>query len=196
MGHTRAIEGLAHSQFSRHQPTPYGRCHRDITRRWAAAASMTLAPSTTHGGHPRSRGASVLATMASSVRWSRSISSSSGRSLSLRIAIGTSTAIPSNGLRASRPMRPGGRARPAVVLTHGHSLACPRPAMAGSTMTGQGYEPRRSAGVVLTTRTLRGLSAPRRHEGNGKGPGPSEEQAGLGQQNTDGDPVPLRPAPR
>jgi hypothetical protein len=53
------------------------RCHRDITRRRPPGASMALTPSTTHGGHPVSRGAPVATTMASSVRCSRSISSSS-----------------------------------------------------------------------------------------------------------------------
>src|SRR5262249_35595643 len=42
--------------------------YRDITR---------LTPSTTHGGHPASPGAPVATTMATSVRCSRSISSSS-----------------------------------------------------------------------------------------------------------------------
>jgi hypothetical protein len=34
-------------------------------------ASVAFTPSTTHGGHPRSRGARVATTMASSVRCSR-----------------------------------------------------------------------------------------------------------------------------
>jgi len=34
----------------------HGRCHRDITRRRTPGASMALTPSTTHGGHPASRG--------------------------------------------------------------------------------------------------------------------------------------------
>src|SRR5262249_43942074 len=42
--------------------------HLDITRRRTPGASMALTPSTTHGGHPASRGAPVATTMASSVR--------------------------------------------------------------------------------------------------------------------------------
>jgi hypothetical protein len=36
-----------------------GRCHRDITRRWAPGASMAFTPRTIQGGDPRSRGASL-----------------------------------------------------------------------------------------------------------------------------------------
>jgi hypothetical protein len=43
-------------------------------------ASVAFTPSTTHGGHPRSRGAPVATTMASSVRCSR---------VNLLIAVGT-----------------------------------------------------------------------------------------------------------
>jgi hypothetical protein len=55
------------------------------------------------------------------------------------------------------------------------------------------------AGVVCRTRTLTGLSAPPSSERGAEREepqAPSEEEAGLGQQNTDGDPVPLEPVPR
>ena len=46
--------------------------------------STALTPSTTHGGHPRSRGAPVATTMASSVRCSRGASTFRSRSCGAR----------------------------------------------------------------------------------------------------------------
>src|SRR5262245_33550925 len=69
-----------HSRHSRYpgvsglrRERTFGQCnewtlHRDITRQRTPDPSMALTPSTTHGGHPASRGALVATTMASSVR--------------------------------------------------------------------------------------------------------------------------------
>ena len=88
--------------------------------------SRALTPSTTHGGHPRSRGAPVATTMASSVRCSRSISCSSSamrdRALADSERLSASVRFRAVTGRPSRQLPRLGRLRVGKEILHGASL--------------------------------------------------------------------------